>query len=62
MTVNERKLHLYLTLLWLALIPPAILWWSESVPFLVMCSVYANLAGHWAAFQAAKAEENNASD
>lgn len=30
-----------------------------SVPFLVGVSVYANVAGHWAAWQAARSEEES---
>lgn len=52
---DRARLHGLLTLVWLCLIPPAVLWWRSSIPFLVMCSVYANLAGHWAAWEAAKA-------
>ena len=36
---------------------PALLWWKESVPFLVFVSVYANFVGHWAAWEAAQAKE-----
>jgi hypothetical protein len=36
---------------------PALLWWKQSVPFLVFVSVYANFVGHWAAWEAAKAKE-----
>lgn len=55
--MNERHLHAGLTILWALLIIPAIFWWRDSVPFLVLCSVYANLAGHWAAYEAAKSKK-----
>ncbi len=51
-----RALHGWLTVLWALLIIPAVLWWSQSVPFLVMVSVYANVAGHFAAWQASRVE------
>lgn len=35
---------------------PALLWWAESVPFLVIISVWANIAGHWSAWQASRVE------
>lgn len=41
---------------WLLLALPAVLWWKDSVPFLVFASVYANVAGHVAAWQGARAE------
>lgn len=59
-TVQEpkflRQFHGYTTLLWIVLMLPALLWWSESVPFLVIISVWANIAGHWAAWQASRVE------
>lgn len=42
-----------LALVWLALFVPGLLSWSQSVPFLVTCSIYANLAGHLGAVAAA---------
>lgn len=38
---------------WLVLFVPGLLSWRESVPFLVGCSIYANLAGHLSAVAAA---------
>lgn len=50
-------MHFALTLLWLAFAPVAMLTELRySVPLLVGISVYANVAGHWAAYEAAKAE------
>jgi hypothetical protein len=54
--VNAVRLHLILTFIWAALFVPAVVWWKESVPFLVFVSVYANFVGHWASYEAAKAE------
>jgi len=42
----QFRLNVALTVLWALLLPPGLLWWRDSVPFLVLCSVYANLAGH----------------
>lgn len=53
-----RHLHAGLTVMWLAFAPVAMLTsLRESVPLLVGISVYANVAGHWSAWQAARAEE-----
>jgi hypothetical protein len=52
-TKRNRLIHGVLTVVWLVLIVPAVLWWKDSVPFLVIVSVYANVAGHWAAYEAA---------
>lgn len=53
---RNRAIHATLTIIWALMIIPAVLWWKDSVPFLVMVSVYANLAGHWAAYEAATEE------
>jgi hypothetical protein len=58
MSVHE-KMHLALTALWVILMVPAILWWKHSVPFLVAVSVYANIAGHYAAYEAARGERRS---
>lgn len=52
-----RRLHLILTWGWVALLVPTILWWKDSILFIGMASVYANVVSHWTAWQAAKAEE-----
>jgi hypothetical protein len=52
-----RNLHAVLTWAWVVLAVPSILWWSHSVPWLVLVSVYANVAGHWGAWQGARAED-----
>lgn len=54
-----RRFHAAMTVAWGLTIPPAILLWRDSVPFLVAISVYANLAGHFAAWQGSRAEEAN---
>jgi hypothetical protein len=52
-----KGLNLWLAVLWMALIVPTVLFWSESVLFVAAASVYANVAGHIAAWQASRAEE-----
>jgi hypothetical protein len=54
-----RHIHAALTVTWLIIAIPAVLWWRNSVPFLVFVSVYANVASHWSAWQAARAEDAN---
>lgn len=52
-----QHLHAALTWAWLATIPPVILTpLRNSVPLLVGISIYANIAGHFAAWQAARTE------
>jgi hypothetical protein len=55
--MGSSKVQLIMTVVWAMLFIPALLWWKQSVPFLVFVSVYANFVGHWAAWEAAKAKE-----
>lgn len=50
-----RRLHAALTVLWLLLAIPSILWWRNSITWLVFMSVYAIVATHWDCYQTAKA-------
>lgn len=43
---------------WLGLAVPGLLWWREAVWFIVVMSLYANIAGEFAAYQAARSEES----
>ncbi len=52
------KLHLWLMSLWVVLIIPTMLWWSESVLWVLLISIYANIVGHLSAWQATQAEKN----
>lgn len=52
------RLHLCLTVAWLAFAVPVLLvpGWKTSVALLVFISIYANVAGHWASYQASRVE------
>jgi hypothetical protein len=52
-----KLLHLILTWMWVLLIVPTIFWWKESILFIGIVSVYANVVSHWTAYQAARAEK-----
>jgi hypothetical protein len=57
-----RRFHGTATVVWLLLIPPTVLWWRSSVPWIALMSVWANFVSHWGAWQSARAEqaaENN---
>lgn len=59
---NARRLqhvHAILTLVWAALAVPTLLWWRDSVFWVALMSLWANVAGHWAAWQAARAEDSS---
>jgi hypothetical protein len=60
MTITEAlrspQFHLVMTIVWALLIPPTLLWWRDSILWVALMSLYANLIGHWSAYQAARAE------
>lgn len=53
-----RRVHAAFTFTWLLLIIPSLLWWSESIKWVVLMSVWANVAGHFSAWQGSRAEDN----
>lgn len=54
--------HYGLTLVWIALIVPTLLWWRTSVLWVALMSLWANIASHWSAAQGARAELAASSD
>lgn len=52
-----RKFHGIATIVWISLLIPTIVWWSESVLWVGIMSVWANVAGHWSSWQATRVEE-----
>lgn len=42
-----------MTVFWIAMAVPTVLWWRKSLTFVAFISVYANAAGHWAAAEGA---------
>jgi hypothetical protein len=53
-----RTMHLALTIVWLILIPVSfVTGWIFSLVFISAISLYANVAGHFSSYQAARAEE-----
>lgn len=54
----SSRMHKYLALLWGTLAIPTVLWWHDSILWISLVSLYANGVGHWAAFQASRAEES----
>jgi hypothetical protein len=51
-------IHTVLTLVWAVLALPTLFWWRESVMWVALMSLWANIASHWAAREAAKANES----
>jgi hypothetical protein len=57
--LHSSRVHLVLVWVWLALLLPTLLYWRESIVWIVLMSWWANFASHWAAYQAARAEEHS---
>ncbi|WP_280479101.1 hypothetical protein [Nocardia asiatica] len=49
--------HLILGWLWIVLAVPALLWWKDSVLFVILLSLYANSEASFAAHNAKKRNE-----
>ena len=45
--------------MWLLLAVPTMLFWSESILWVAWMSLYANIAAHWGAAQAAAGDEHS---
>lgn len=54
--VNMVRLHLIMTWVWVGLSLPTILWWRDSILWVLLMSIWANASTHWGAWQAARAE------
>lgn len=57
MSISSSKLHLVLAIVWLILMVPTVTLWRDSVLWVGIISVYANVVSHWGAYQAARAEQ-----
>lgn len=51
-----RKFHGVMALAWTILIVPTLLWWHDSVLWVAVMSLYANIASEMAAWQASRVE------
>jgi hypothetical protein len=54
-----KRLHATLTLIWALLAIPTLIWWKDSILWVALMSLWANMAAHFAAYQGTRAEENN---
>jgi hypothetical protein len=51
-----RRFHATMTGVWLVLAVPSLLWWKNSILWVIVLSVWANVASHFGAWQGARAE------
>jgi hypothetical protein len=54
-----RRFHATATLTWVLLALPTVFWWRDSILWVALMSVWANVAGHFAGWQGARAEQAN---
>jgi hypothetical protein len=54
------RLHFWLTIAWIVLLIPTVLWWRTSILWVLMMSIWANTSTHWSAWQGARAEKAQA--
>lgn len=52
-----KRLHLVLFSVWVALLPPTLLLWRDSIAYVVLMSWYAIAIGHVSSWQASRAEQ-----
>ena len=57
-----RKFHGTMTIIWILLIVPSLLWWHSALIWIVFMSVWANVGTHFGAWQATKAEIESATN
>jgi hypothetical protein len=51
-----RRFHLIMTVAWALLLIPTLAWWRDSVLWVALMSVWANLASHFGAWQGTRTE------
>nr|WP_159465796.1 hypothetical protein [Scandinavium goeteborgense] len=52
-----KKLHLGAAIAWVVLAIPSVIWWKNSVLWVIIISIYANIVGHLSGYTAARADE-----
>lgn len=57
-----RNFHGAATIVWILLIIPTILWWRDSIVWIVFMSLWANIASHHAGYVAGRGEVQAAKD
>lgn len=55
------RVHTTLAVTWILLFIPSLLWWKNSLMWVIAMSCYANFAGSMASLQAARADSNSVS-
>lgn len=57
-----RRFHLTFVVVWTILIIPTLLLWKDSVLWIALMSVWANIQAHFASYMAARTEQREMED
>ncbi|EPY4628663.1 hypothetical protein [Klebsiella quasipneumoniae] len=52
-----KRCHLVAAVMWVALAIPSLIWWKDSVLWVILISIYANIVGHLSGYSAARADQ-----
>ncbi|QSW32957.1 hypothetical protein J1F26_12055 [Klebsiella pneumoniae] len=52
-----KRCHLVAAVMWVGLAIPSLIWWKDSVLWVILISIYANIIGHLSGYSAARADQ-----
>ena len=52
-----QRCHLVAAGMWVGLAIPSLIWWKDSVLWVILISIYANIVGHLSGYSAARADQ-----
>ncbi|ENS0477603.1 TPA: hypothetical protein MBD98_002353 [Klebsiella aerogenes] len=52
-----KRCHLVAAIMWVVLAIPSVIWWKDSVLWVIIISIYANIVGHLSGYSAARADQ-----
>lgn len=52
-----KRCHLVAAVMWVGLAIPSLIWWKDSVLWVILISIYANIVGHLYGYSAARADQ-----
>ena len=55
--VSIKRCHLVAAVMWVGLAIPSLIWWKDSVLWVILISIYANIVGHLSGYSAARADQ-----
>ena len=52
-----KRCHLVAAVMWVGLAIPSLIWWKDSVLWVILISIYSNIVGHLSGYSAARADQ-----